>query len=98
MDFNKDKVSFKIIECNNIFNRFKGFMFKKDIINYGLLFKKCNSIHTFFMYQHLDIIITDINHNIIYLKENLAPNRIILPKKNGYYTYELPVGSIRKLI
>ena len=83
----KDNVKFKIKPCNNIFNRFLGLMFKKNI-DYGLCFPKCNSIHTFFMFQNIDIIMTDKNNNILYTRENMKPNRIILPKKNVYYTYE----------
>jgi len=85
----KDNKVIEIKICNNIFNRFIGFMFKKHI-NYGLCFPKCNSIHTFFMFNNIDVIMTDKNHNILYIFNNLKPNKIILPKKNVYYTFELP--------
>ena len=75
--------------CNNLFNRFMGFMFNKKI-NYGLCFPNCNSIHTFFMLDSIDVIMTDKNYNIMYIYKNLKPNKIILPKKNVYYTFELP--------
>ena len=35
---------------------------------------------------------TDKNNKIVKIFKNLKPNRIILPQKNVYYTYELPVG------
>lgn len=88
----KDNKKLKIKICNNILNRFLGFMFKKDI-NYGLCFPRCNSIHTFFMLKSIDVIMTDKNYNIIYTYKNLKPNRIILPKKNVYYTFELPIDK-----
>jgi len=88
----KDNKKLEIKICNNIFNRFLGFMFKKNI-NYALCFPKCNSIHTFFMLIPIDVIMTDKEYNIMYIYNNLKPNKIILPKKNVYYTFELPVDK-----
>lgn len=86
----------KIIEAQTFKNRLLGLMLKKRIKN-GICFKKCNSIHTFFMLQPLDIIMTDNNHKILYIYKNFQPWRVILPKKNVYYTYELPINSINNL-
>ena len=57
----KDKKSIDLKYCNNFFDRFKGFMFKKNI-NLCLCFPKCNSIHTFFMLKPIDVIMTDKNY------------------------------------
>lgn len=84
----------KIINCNSFWKRFKGLMLKKNI-NYILCFPKCNSIHTFFMLKPIDVIMTDKDYNILYIFYNLKPNRIVLPKKRVYYTYELPINTIR---
>ena len=80
-----------LYECKSFFSRLKGFMFTRNI-DKALLFDKCNSIHTFFMKQEIDVIMTDKNNKIVKIFKNLKPNRIILPQKNVYYTYELPVG------
>ncbi len=56
--------------------RLYGLMGKTNF-NYGMLFKKCNSIHTFFMKENIDIIGLDENNNIIYKYENLPKNKII---------------------
>ena len=90
----KDYKKLEIKVCNNLFNRFLGFMLKKNI-NYGLCFPKCNSIHTFFMLGPIDVIMTDKDYNILYTYEKLKPNKIILPKKNVYYTFELPINKFR---
>lgn len=87
----------KIKKLKSIINKFKGLMFVKDPIDYGIVLVKCNSIHTFFMKQNIDICITDKNNKILYLKSNLCKNKIILPIKNGYYTYELPLDSVKDL-
>lgn len=89
---NNRKLEIKI--CNNIFNRFLGFMFRKNI-NYGLCFPKCNSVHTFFMLKPIDVIMTDKNYNILHIYKGLKPNKIILPQKNIYYTFELPTNTFK---
>lgn len=60
-------------------------------------FPNCNSIHTFFMFSNIDVIMTDKNNNVLYIYRNLKPWKLILPKKNVYYTYELPGGTLSKL-
>ena len=82
-----------IINCTSFLSRFKGFMMVKKA-NYALLFKKCNSIHTFFMKMNIDVIMCDKNYNILYIYNNLKPNKIILPKKNVSIVIEIPSGII----
>lgn len=89
--YNNEEFEVKI--CDNFKNRLLGLMFKKEI-NYGLCFPKCNSIHTFFMKQNIDIFMTDKNNKVIYKKNNLKPFKIILPKKNVYYTYEFSINRV----
>lgn len=83
----------KVKVCNNFFNRFKGFMFTKNI-NYGLCFPRCNSIHTIFMFKPIDVIMTDKDYKVLYIFKNVKPYRIILPKKNVYYTFEFPTNKL----
>lgn len=87
----QNKKSLEIKFCNNILNRFKGFMFTKKI-DKCLCFPKCNSVHTFFMIKPIDIIMTDKNYKILYIFKNVKPYKIILPKKNVYYTFEIPIN------
>ena len=91
--YKKNKL--KIFEYKTFFKKLVGLMFKKNI-NYGIKINNCNSIHTFFMKENIDICITDKNNNIIYLKNNLSKNRIIWPIKNGKYVYEFPNNTINK--
>lgn len=74
--------------CSNFKDRLLGLMLKKEKINYCVCFPKCNSIHTFFMKQKIDVFMTDKNNKVIYIKKDLKPWKIILPKRNVYYTYE----------
>ena len=79
-----------LCECKTFYSRLKGFMFSRHI-DKALLFNKCNSIHTFFMKENIDVIMCDKNNKIVYYYHDLGKNKIILPKKNVYKTIELPV-------
>lgn len=80
-----------LYECTSFISRLKGFMFQKEI-NFSLLFNKCNSIHTFFMKENIDVIMCDKNDVILYYYPNLKKNKIILPKKQVYKVYETPAN------
>ncbi len=80
--------------CSNFKNRLLGLMFKKEKIDYCLCFPKCNSIHTFFMKQNIDVFMTNKNNKVIYIIKNLKPWKLILPKKDVYYTYEFSTGLV----
>ncbi len=92
-----DKKKYNLIECITFTERFKGLMFTKEF-NYCMRFKKCNSIHTFFMSTKIDVIMTDKDNNVLYTYKNLSPWKIILPKKGVYSVYELPHNSIKNNI
>ena len=91
MKFKYDNKTIDIIECKTFFSRLKGFMLKKEI-NYALLFDKCNSIHTFFMKNNIDVIMCDKDNKVLYYYNNLCKRRIIWPKKDVHKTFELPVN------
>ena len=77
--------------CVKFKDRLIGNIFKKNIID--MCFPRCNSIHTFFMFKPIDVYMTDKNNKILFVFKNLKPYRIILPKKNVYYTYETCVNK-----
>ena len=83
----------RIKNCKKFKDRLIGMMFKKHS-NICFLFPHCNSIHTFFMVQSIDVFMTDKNNNILYKYINLKPFKIILPKKNVANIYEFPSGLI----
>ncbi len=91
-----DNISIELKEANTFSKKLIGLMLKKNI-NYALRFR-CNGIHTFFMKENIDVIICDKDNNILFIYKDLKKNRIILPKKNVYYTYELPSGTIKNNI
>lgn len=68
-------------------DRLIGLMFKKNI-DFCLCFRKCKSIHTFFMKENIVVVFTDKNNNILKIKN--TPKNKILFCKSAYYTYEFP--------
>ncbi len=93
----KIKLNNKILiikEANSFAKRLFGLIGQKQI-NYGLLFKNCNSIHTFLMKEAIDIVALDQDNKIIYLKNNLLPNKILRIKNKQKKTsiLELPKNT-----
>ena len=81
--------------CNSFKTRFLGLMGKNNISDI-YVFPKCNSIHTFFMKEDIDVVMLDKNGKILKIYNNLQPWKIILPKKNVYYTIELPKNTLKE--
>ena len=79
----------KIYEYKTFFKKLFGLMNKKNI-NYGIRINNCNSIHTFFMKENIDVIMCDNNNKILFYYKDLQKNRIILPKKNVKKVFETP--------
>lgn len=84
----------KIKDCIKYKDRLLGLMFKKNI-NEGLLFKKCNSIHTFFMFENIDVIGLDNNDIVVGYKKNLKPYKFLMVK-GAKKIIELPCNSINE--
>lgn len=76
-------------QCKSFYSRLLGFMFKKNI-NSSLLFDKCNSIHTFFMKENIDVIMCDKDNNILLYYRDLSKNKVIWPKKGVTKVFETP--------
>lgn len=90
-----DNNEYHLKKCIKFKDRLIGNMFKYDIQN--LLFEKCNSIHTFFMKDKIDVIFLDKNNNILRTISNLKSWKIITCKK-AYKVIELPKNTLGKKI
>ena len=78
--------------------RFKGLMGKTNI-NYGIIFPKCNSIHTFFMKEKIDIVAINNLKEIIMIARNIDKNKIVTVKNSKKNTsiIELPNNTSKGL-
>ena len=79
----------KVTKCNNLIDKIKAFIHKIKDFDYCLCFTKKRFFHTFFKLSNVDIVMTDKNNKILYLYQSLKPWKIISPKENVFYTYEL---------
>ncbi|MBQ2409263.1 MAG: DUF192 domain-containing protein [Bacilli bacterium] len=81
----------RVLVCEKFWARFKGLMFESDN-NTVLIFPRCNSIHTFFMRKPIDVYMVSMKKEILYFYPSVKRNKIILPKKEVFFTIEGPVG------
>ena len=98
MYLNTNKKNYEIIKATSFYKRLTGFIGKKNI-NYGILFPNCNSIHTFFMKENIDVIGLDENNEVIYKYENLPKNKVIKINNAAKKTsiLEMPQNSTKKI-
>ncbi len=85
-------MQFTIKKCKSFKERFLGMMFIKEKKEIGYYFHHCHSIHTFFCYFPLDIVLLDKKDNIIEIKKNIKPWRIYFFK--CYSILEIPSGKM----
>lgn len=81
-----------IKNCTSFKDRLLGLMFKKNITT-GLLFERCNSIHTIFMREDIDVIGLDDKNIVVGYKKCLKPYKF-LKIKGVKKIIELPSNSI----
>ena len=65
-----------VIIANTFSKRLIGLM-GKEYIDFGILFPKCNSIHTYFMKEEIDVLGLNDENEIVFIERNLGKNRII---------------------
>lgn len=88
----------KIVEAKTFQERLIGLIGKTNI-DYGMLFKDCNSIHTFFMKEAIDVIGLNEKNEIIFKEQNVKPNKIIRIHRHIKNTsvLELPKNTSKDL-
>ena len=87
----------KLIEANTFWERLKGLKFVLGPLEYGVRFPKKKSSNTNFLFERIDVILTDTNEKVLYLYENLGTEKKIRRKKNVYNTYFVPRGTVKDL-
>lgn len=94
----KVKMELPIIKANSFKSRLLGLIGQKNI-NFGMYFKDCNSIHTFFMKEQIDVIGLNEQNEIIFIEQNIKQNKIITIHRNIKKTsiLELPNNTSMNL-
>lgn len=90
-------VSFLTI-ADNFFTRFAGLQLKPRLLpGYGLILVPCGSIHTFFMFFPIDIVMLGRDGRITGIKSGVKPWRTVKAEKETYAILELPSGAAANL-
>lgn len=72
-------------------------MIGKDFSHFdGMLFDRCNAVHTFFMKIPLDILFVSREGEVLKRVENFPPWKPFCGCKNSFYVIELEGGSLTR--
>jgi uncharacterized membrane protein (UPF0127 family) len=62
----------------------------------AMVFNQCNSIHTMFMSQKIDVLFVDIENKVCALRKSLLPWRPFIRYPKAVTVIELPEGNIER--
>ena len=60
----------------------------------GMVFDRCNAIHTFFMRYPIDVVFADEKYRVLKTVPAFPPWRPFLACKKAFYVIELPAGTL----
>lgn len=81
--------------ASSFVDRFVGLMGVRDFpLGRGLLFERCNSIHTFFMRLPIDVAFLDASRKVVHIYAALPPWRISGVHFSARSVLELPAGVL----
>lgn len=90
-------IKVKLIEANTFWERLKGLKFVLGPLKYGVRFPNKKSSNTNFLFERIDVILTDKDEKIIHMIENLGTEKKVRKKKGVYNTYFVPIGTVKNL-
>ncbi len=94
----KNEILVPTVEVANSFSkRLIGLMGRKSLTNEGLWIPSCNSIHTCFMNFSIDLAFVDSKMNVVAIKHQVKPWRLVLPILKAYGVFELPSGTATRI-
>lgn len=93
---NKENIVLENLKLANSFTeKFKGLMGRKRLDkSEGLMILSCNSIHTCFMRFPIDVLFLNMDHEVIAMRKEVKPWRMVKFIKKAYITVEMPEGTI----
>ena len=93
---NKENIVLENLKLASGFNeKFKGLMGRKRLDkSEGLMILSCNSIHTCFMRFPIDVLFLNMDHEVIAMRKEVKPWRMVKFIKKAYITVEMHEGTI----
>lgn len=80
----------------SLFSRLRG-LIGHDFSRFdGMVFEKCNGIHTFFMGMKIDVVFTDRTGTVLGAYPAVRRWKCCLVQPGAYITIELPEGTISR--
>ena len=98
MKLKLNNTTINIVVAKTFYTRLLGLMGQKNI-DYGMLFPKCNAIHTYFMKEEIDVIGLNKENQVIYIYREVPKNKIIRISEDAKNTsiLELPKNASQQL-
>lgn len=87
----------KVYVADQFIDKLLGYMFRKEPHFEAILFKNCNSIHTFFMKFTIDVLFLDEHYQVIKCHRALKRGKVIFPIKGACYVLEGKAGLLNQL-
>lgn len=87
----------KLVEANTFWERLKGLKFVLGPLTYGVRFPHKKSANTNFLFEKIDVILTDNDEKILYLIECLGTEKKIRRKKDVSNIYFVPRDTVKDL-
>ena len=93
-----ETISRKELICTNIFSHARGLMFRKKQ-NLVMVFPKEKkiSLHNFFVFYPIDVLILNENKEIVEIKRNFEPFTFWKSQKKGKYVIEMSFSKDYKV-
>ena len=86
----KETISKREIICNNIFSQSRGLIFrKKQNLVMEFPFEKKISLHNFFVFYPIDVILLNKKNEVVEIKRNFQPFTFWTSKNKAKYVIEL---------
>ncbi len=82
----------RVAVASSFWRRFLGWMFRKHPPSAAVLFPNCRAVHTCFMRFRLDLVALDRSGQVVAVKDNVPPWRMVVFPKNTWAVLELPAG------
>lgn len=89
------EIAHQVTVADTFFSRLRGLMGRRDLpVGEGLLLAPCPQVHTCFMRFSIDVVFCNKQGKVLYVKERMKPWRLGKFVCGGYYTLELPGGTL----
>lgn len=85
-----------ILDADTFMERLKGYMLQKKPKSNGILFRDCNSLHSFLMRFDIDLYFLDRDDRLVRVETGFSKNRTIYVKEASH-VLETPVGAIDRV-